>query len=125
MHDGCHQRFKKLESDIKELKLHNKWQDEEYRSMNKYMQNISEAIVEMKVMNENTNKLLINNAEKVEAINDKIDRKIETTDRKIDNVKESFVKETMKHHYDLRLLIKQWLPPLILLGLYQLIINIL
>lgn len=93
--------------------------------MGKYMQNISEAIVEMKVMNKNMNELLVHNTKKVDEINDKIDKKIESTDRKIDDVKESFVKETMKHHYDMRTLLKQWIPPLLLLGLYQLVISIL
>ena len=125
------EKFKSLEKDIaihgrelKEVKTHNKWQDEEYRNMNRYMQNISEAIVEMKVMNKNMHQLLLHNSNKVDDIDKKIDNKIEATENKIESIKEIISSESLKHHFDLRLMFKQWIPPLILFGLLYLIINI-
>lgn len=133
--EACRERFKSLEKDIeslkdihgrelKDIKAHNKWQDEEYRNMNRYMQNISEAIVEMKVLNQNMQQLLMQNAEKVKEIDDKIDSRIEATDIKIDALRDSFHDESLKSHFDIRSLIKQWIPILIVLGLIQAVITL-
>lgn len=133
--EACRERFKSLQKDVenlkdihgrelKEIKNHNKWQDEEYRNMNRYMQNISEAIVEMKTMNKNMQEILMQNSDKVKEIDEKIDNRIEATDIKIDALKDSLHNESLKSYFDVRSLIKQWIPILIILGLFQLVLSV-
>lgn len=134
--EACKEKFNSLQKDIdsvkdlygreiKEIKTHNKWQDNETRSMNKFMATISEAIVEMKVLNENMQKLLIQNSEKIQSIDDKIEKKIEKTDKRIDTVREEIKSQALESHLKILPMIKGVLPNLIVLGILFLLMTLL
>lgn len=113
------------DKDIREIKEKSKEQDQDAKKMIRIMSTISESIVEMKVLNDNMQKLLVQNSNKIESIDRKIEDKIERTDKRINTVKKEIQDRALEGHLKILPMIRDNLPNLIFLGILFVLMTLL
>ena len=108
------EKFDNIEEDIRDIKRYNEIRDVELKTLDKYMSKISEAIVEIRVITQQTNELLIMNNKKLE----ETEGKIEDTNKKFDNFRNNVYQSELSRRFDWQaMVVDKIIPFLLFIGL--------
>lgn len=104
------EKFENIEEDIRDIKRHNEKRDVEIKSLDKYMSKISEAIVEIRIITQQTNELLMMNNKKLQ----ETETKIEDTNKKFDNFKNRVYQKELNRRFDWDKMMRERVIPFLL-----------